>query len=233
LQVHSLLSGGVNKDDTLGDDAFVAHLAPVDDDGEVVKYPGKINLTLLDPALPEHERQIGAWEFSSDECRSRWTRGFSGAGYQFTLPLDVPVRHESVVLHAKMTTRDGRQFDANQICRVTPSHDIGLHRPALLDKPAPLDDIDDPPPPAGDSQLRRDSPEVEADSSNTVPPVPPSEPDVVKQRGPKLENDLPDWARQDAKSGSSPTSPPRSRPLRAEALRDSTNWTDATIPQLR
>jgi len=123
-------------------------LAPVDDDGEVVKLPGKIELTLIDPALPEVHRQVGYWSFTSDECRSHWTRGFTGAGYQFTMPLASPPEHDSLVLHAKLTTSDGRSFDANQIVRVTLSNTLtASSRRTVLDKaPRELDDINDPPP---------------------------------------------------------------------------------------
>ena len=193
LQIHSLLSGGVNKDDQPGDDAFVAQLAPVDDDGEVVKLPGKIELTLIDPALPEDHRQVGQWNFTAEECRSRWTRGFTGAGYQFTMPLSASPEHDRLVLHAKLTTTDGRSFDASQIVRVTPSNTLTVgSRRAVLDKaPRELDDIDDPPP----APLKDEPAE------------------------------LPEWAE--------PNAGVQQKPAPLPPLRDSTNWTEGTIPQLR
>ncbi|MBC8113356.1 MAG: hypothetical protein H7062_03185 [Candidatus Saccharimonas sp.] len=193
LQIHSLLSGGVNKDEQPGDDAFVAQVAPVDDDGEVVKLPGKIELTLIDPALPEDQRQVGQWNFTAEECRSRWTRGFTGAGYQFTMPLAESPEHDSLVLHAKLTTSDGRSFDANQIVRVTPSNTLtASSRRAVLDKtPRELDDINDPPP-----APLKDEP-----------------------------TELPEWAEPNAGA--------QKRPAPLPPLRDSTNWTEETIPKLR
>lgn len=193
LQIHSLLSGGVNKDEQPGDDAFVAQLAPVDDDGEVVKLPGKIELTLIDPALLEDHRQVGQWNFTAEECRSRWTRGFTGAGYQFTMPLAASPEHDSLVLHAKLTTTDGRSFDASQIVRVTPSNTLtaSSRRPVLDKAPRELDDINDPPP-----APLKDQPA-----------------------------ELPEWAEPQADSPKKP-----GQPL---PLRDSTNWTEDTIPQLR
>ena len=193
LQIHSLLSGGVNKDEQPGDDAFVAQLAPVDDDGEVVKLPGNIELTLIDPALPEDHRQVGQWKFTAEECRSRWTRGFTGAGYQFTMPLEASPEHDSLVLHAKLTTSDGRSFDASQIVRVTPSNTMatGIRRAVLEKASQELDDLNDP------------------------PPAP-----LKAQPG-----ELPEWAEPTADSPKKPGQP--------QPLRDSTNWTEGTIPQLR
>ncbi len=153
LQINSLVSGGLNRDDRPGDDAVVAYISLVDDDGESIKLPGTVELTLLDPSLPEPSRQIGQWRFSADECRSKWTRGFAGSGFQFTVPLEEPVVHEQLVLNAKLTTADNRVFDASQIIRVgtgaTP--EVRARIPMADGVPLPLDDINDPPPPAGDT----------------------------------------------------------------------------------
>ena len=153
LRINSLVSGGLDRDDRAGDDALVAYLSLVDDDGEAIKLPGAVELTLIDPGLPEATRQVGQWRFSGDECRTKWTRGFTGAGYQFTVPLEQPVQHEQLVLHAKLTTADSRAFDASQLVRVAPAAGIAsqIPPPAPTDVPLPLDDINDPPPPAVDS----------------------------------------------------------------------------------
>ena len=149
LQINSLLSGGVNRDSQPGDDAMVAHLALVDDDGEVIKLPGAIELTLLDPRQPEPTRQVGKWQFTAEECRTKWTRGFTGAGYQFTVPLDQPVSSDQLVLHAKFMAAD-RVFDCSQLVRFTPpsaATELRAKVPGLAAEPLPLDDINDPPPP--------------------------------------------------------------------------------------
>lgn len=150
LQINSLVSGGLNRDDRPGDDAVVAYISLVDDDGESIKLPGAVELTLLDPSLPEPSRQIGQWRFSAEECRNKWTRGFAGAGFQFTVPLEDPVLHEQLVLNAKLTTPDNRVFDASQIIRVGTgaTSDMRARVPREEDVPQPLDDINDPPPPA-------------------------------------------------------------------------------------
>jgi len=149
LQINSLMSGGLNRDDLPGDDALVAYISLVDDDGEVIKLPGAVELTLLDPSLPEPSRQVGQWRFSAEDCRSKWTRGFTGAGYQFTVAIEKPVQHEQLVLNAKLTTADKRIFDASQMVRVAPGEARSQTRGRVAvppDVPQPLDDINDPPP---------------------------------------------------------------------------------------
>ena len=152
LQINSLMSGGLNRDERPGDDALVAYIALIDDDGEIIKLPGAVQLTLIDPSLPEPMRQIGQWDFTAEECRSKWTRGLTGAGYQFTVKLDQPSQHEQLVLNAKLTTADERIFDATQLVRVDPSASESRGRVPLAEgEPQPLDDINDPPPPATSS----------------------------------------------------------------------------------
>lgn len=158
LQINSLMTGGLNRDNVPGDDSLVAYLSLVDDDGEVIKLPGAVELTLLDPSLPEASRQVGLWRFSAEECRRKWTRGFTGAGYQFTVSIQEPVQHDQLVLHAKLTTADNRIFDANQLVRFTLAG--GTETPRRIPHPAddqqPLDDINDPPPaPVSDSGTAR------------------------------------------------------------------------------
>ncbi|MBS0206442.1 MAG: hypothetical protein JSS49_26430 [Planctomycetes bacterium] len=153
LQINSMLSGGLNRDSQPGDDAVVAFFALTDDDGEVVKLPGAVELTLLDPSLPEPSRQVGQWRFTAEECRSKWTRGFTGSGFQFTVPLDQPVQHDQLVLNAKLTTVDNRIFDSSQLVRVTVAdgrETVGRVPNSDELPPQPLDDINDPPPAAGD-----------------------------------------------------------------------------------
>jgi hypothetical protein len=152
LQINSLLSGGLNRDERPGDDALVAYIALVDDDGEIIKLPGSVQLTLIDPSLPEPARQVGQWNFTAEECRSKWTRGLTGAGYMLTVKLDQPSQHEQLVLNAKLTTADERIFDATHLVRVAPGTVETRGRVPLAEgEPLPLDDINDPPPPATSS----------------------------------------------------------------------------------
>ena len=182
LQIQSLLSGGVNRDDQPGDDAIVTLLALVDDDGEAVKLPGSVELTLIDPALPENQRQVGQWRFSPADCRAKWTRGLTGAGFQLTVPLVKPVEHSQLVVHARMTVADGRAFDASQLVRVTP---------ALL-------------PASGDAKTTAPNSILELDDLHDPPPAPLNELDPKTSRG---EPQLPEWAEPKTSSVS-----PKSRP---------------------
>ncbi len=133
IRFHKLLTGGDDGDGIPGDELLSALVIPHDADGELVKLPGAIQLDVSDPTKPPGQQRMGAWEFSVEESRAFWRRGFVGSGYLFRLPWKQVPETSELVLHARMTTPDGRQFDATQIIHVTPP-------------PADADQIADVPP---------------------------------------------------------------------------------------
>ena len=198
-----------------------------------MKLPGQIELTLLDPAVAEGQREVGRWNFTVEECRQHWTRGLTGAGYQFTVPLAASPAHDSLVLHAKLTTVDGRSFDASQIVRVSSATTLTassrrevldrpvldrsiLDRPALDTVPRELDDINDPPP----APLKDQPEELPAWAA----PGPASTPPAARVKS---------AAKAPAELPAPGLSPPAPKKRELPPLRDSTNWTEGTIPQLR
>jgi len=134
VKFNATFTGGVNLDDTPGDDALSVVLMPVDVDGELVKLPGTIELELLDLSLPESQRQIGRWAFPVDEARTYWRRGFLSSGYVFQLPWQrAPVASE-LTLHGVLTTPDGRRFDTSSQVKVAVGARSAQQSPPALDE---------------------------------------------------------------------------------------------------
>ncbi len=121
IDVQPWLSGGVDKDDSPGDDGLVVYFTPKDDQGEPVKMPGEVRITLTDPAAPAGEQIVGEWTFTPEECREGWTRGWLGGGYQFTLPWQEHPARSRLVVHVDYETPDGRLFDDTELVKVHPS----------------------------------------------------------------------------------------------------------------
>jgi hypothetical protein len=121
IEVQPWLSGGINKDDEAGDDALAVQFVPRDDQGEMVKLPGNVKITLTDPAAESDQQHVGEWTFNPEECREQWTRGLMGGGYQFTLPWEDSPRNSRLVVHVEYETPDGRTFADTQLVRVNPS----------------------------------------------------------------------------------------------------------------
>jgi cellobiose-specific phosphotransferase system component IIA len=120
IKINSMLTAGVNKDGRAGDDAVVINFAPYDDDGEMVKMHGTVDVVALDPRQPEGKQTVAKWTFTPEETRQHWVRGFLGSGYQFTLPWPEPPQHDEYVLHVRLRAPDDREFVATQVVKIQP-----------------------------------------------------------------------------------------------------------------
>lgn len=125
VRIGALLSGGLDRDEQPGDDLLSALVVPHDADGEVLKLPGTIRLELFDLSRDGNRQRIGEWEFEPEQTRERWHSGFLAAGYRFRVPWQQSPKNETLLLHARLTTPDGRQFDASETIRITPPPTIG------------------------------------------------------------------------------------------------------------
>lgn len=129
IEIQPWLTGGVDKDDAPGDDALAVHFVPRDDQGEIIKLPGRIKITLTDPAAELDQQAVGTWTFSPEECREQWTRSLLGGGFQFTVPWENSPSNSRLVVHVEYETPDGRSFDDTQLVKVNPTPEALAKRP--------------------------------------------------------------------------------------------------------
>lgn len=120
LRINSMLTAGFDRDDAFGDDSLAIHFVPVDDQGEVVRLLGDIEIKVLDPSLPEASQTVAKWAFTAEESREHWVRGFLGTGYQFTLPWKDPPQNPELVVHVQLKPADGRTFQTSHVVKITP-----------------------------------------------------------------------------------------------------------------
>lgn len=141
LQINKFLTGGLNQDDDEGDDVLNAVIVPVDAQGELVKVPGKIQMELFDMTQPKESQRIGVWEFEEKDSKKNWHHGFLISGYQFKLPWQTIPKNKQLLLHARLTTSDGRQFDVSEKVTVTlpeSSHIFANEKPVPAAEPERL-----------------------------------------------------------------------------------------------
>jgi outer membrane murein-binding lipoprotein Lpp len=120
ISLNKFLTGGLDRDSVPGDELLSALVVPSDADGNLVKVPGDILLSVLDLSKPEHEQLVGRWEFKAAESEQLWHSGFLGSGYVLRVPWQRPPQSSNLLLHARLTTTDGRQFDTSQSIHVNP-----------------------------------------------------------------------------------------------------------------
>jgi len=121
IRINMLLTGGLDRDGIPGDDTLSVVLEPHDANGEVLKLPGSIEVNVFDLTKSTDEQRIGSWTFSVEESRSSWHRGLFGSGYLVNLKWQQIPESSELLLHARLTTTDGRQFDTSSSVRVAPS----------------------------------------------------------------------------------------------------------------
>jgi len=146
LEVSSLMSGGIDRDQSPGDDQFTLLLTPRDAAGNTLRAVGNLDIELLDFTRPSEQQRIGQWQFSRADVGTMWHQGLVGQGYQFTSPWQQLPSSPDVHVHARLTTVDGRQFDATSKLRVTPPSNSEPStfeppksiRPVSAEKPVPL-----------------------------------------------------------------------------------------------
>ncbi len=120
VALSTLISGGLDRDGLPGDEGIVLLLTPLDSDGDLVKVPGQIEIEALELSRPADQQRIGRWTFGTDESRELWHRGFFAAGYLLELPWQTAPRSSEVLIHARFTTVDGRQFDTSRTFPIVP-----------------------------------------------------------------------------------------------------------------
>lgn len=120
IRINTMLTAGFDKDDRAGDETLVVQFFPVDELGETVRLPGRVHIQAIDPKLPAGDQIVGQWEFSAEEAREHWVRGWLGTGYQFSLPWSEAPRNSELVVHVTLTSADGREFDATHLVKITP-----------------------------------------------------------------------------------------------------------------
>jgi hypothetical protein len=210
IRIQKWMTGGLDRDEQPGDELLTAVIVPHDDDGETVKLPGTLHLLVLDPSLPHDQQRIGEWTFTSEESRRHWHKGMIASGYQFRLPWQHIPHSSKLVLHATLTTTDGRIFHAGEFIHVEPPEsNVATTRDEIpgkfpTDKAIPIREASSA---AGESVDSNPFSENEQSS------------------GPAFNSS----SRQNASENSEELEQIDS----SSRLRTSDNWTDATTPRLR
>lgn len=120
LSINKLMSGGKDQDGDQADEALQLIVAPHDADGDLVKVAGQMEIEAYDLSRNGEDKRVGRWVFDSGEARKHWHSGFLSSGFQFHLPWEQHPGGKEILVHARLVTSDGRQFDTNQTIHVRP-----------------------------------------------------------------------------------------------------------------
>jgi hypothetical protein len=140
-------TGGMDEDGVPGDEALMLVVVPRDEDGSAVKVPARLSVAAWQVSREGIKTPIGAWDVPADKLRPLWRSGLISTGYFVSLGWQTFPTAERVRVAIRLTTTDGRAFEADRDITVRP---VGGPRPSreplLPSHPPPGVPFELPPP---------------------------------------------------------------------------------------
>ncbi len=98
------LSGGYDIDSKPGDDGVTVYLKPIDNDGDVIKVAGEIDIQLYDLAAPPQQNFIGEYKIPLAKVRELWHGKLWTNHYAIKCPWPgAPPQHPEITIRAVFT----------------------------------------------------------------------------------------------------------------------------------
>jgi hypothetical protein len=135
IRLHTVLTGGIDRDGLPGDEGIQVVVEPMDAKGHVVPVTGAVAIALMDHTLPTGDQRLAFWTFDAARAAKKVRRGGLSDGLLFDLMWGgqrYPT-HRELDVYVRYTTTDGRQLDARGKVKVRLPEDV-----AAWKKPEPL-----------------------------------------------------------------------------------------------
>lgn len=121
-------TGGVNQDNSPGDESLMVAIVPKDPDGTPIKVPAKVVVLVSEISREGRKCPIGRWDISPEQLRRTWKSGLLSSGYFIPLQWDQPPGTNQIRITAQLSTLDGHTFEADKDVTVTPLPGIAPHQ---------------------------------------------------------------------------------------------------------
>ncbi len=124
LVINKRLTGGLDRDGHDGDEGLLVVFELRDAAGHLAKWPGKVSVVAMDPALEGAAARVARWDISADELPAHYLNSFIGRGLQFELPWPGrPPENRELVLFVRFTTDEGQKLTSDTTINVRPPGD--------------------------------------------------------------------------------------------------------------
>jgi hypothetical protein len=120
IEIVSLLSGGLDRDDEPGDELLTLLVSPQDRTGETLRTDGTLTVEAFDFSQTGEQQRIGLWEFAGRDLADLWHSGVIGRGFRLVKPWQTMPSSGEVTVHVRLVSSDGRQFNQTGRLTVTP-----------------------------------------------------------------------------------------------------------------
>ena len=120
VEIGTLLSGGLDRDDQPGDELLSMLVVP-SMSGSVHPVAGcRLMFEVFDFSKGDESQMIGKWEFDEIDTADLWHAGVIGTGYRVVVPWQTVPQSEQLTVHARLTTPNGVGVDISRELKITP-----------------------------------------------------------------------------------------------------------------
>ncbi|NQV28583.1 MAG: hypothetical protein HQ518_29885 [Rhodopirellula sp.] len=120
IEVVSLLSGGLDRDDVPGDEQISLLIAPKDSRGEIHRVQGELSVRLTENSFAAESEEVASVNFSQTESDDHWHNGIVGRGFRVIIPIPLGLKSRNITAHIRLTTNTGTKLDTLHQMRLTP-----------------------------------------------------------------------------------------------------------------
>jgi hypothetical protein len=113
-------TGGVDDDAIPGDEYLMVVIIPTDEDKSPIKVPARAAIGAWEFGPDGLKRGIGMWEIAPEQLRSTWKSGLLATGYFVPLQWQNYPTTARVRVAVRLTTVDGRMYEADRDISVRP-----------------------------------------------------------------------------------------------------------------
>jgi len=109
-----------DKDKDGRKETLIVYIQPVDQDGDVIKAAGTVDVELWDLNKEDGHAQLGKWHITANELRKLWFKTLLAVNYRLTLDVGGKVENFKDPLTVKVTFTDqlsGRVFKEQKVIK--------------------------------------------------------------------------------------------------------------------
>jgi hypothetical protein len=110
-----------DKDKDGKKEKLIVYIQPIDDDGDMVKAPGAVEVRLQDPNKNDDQVPVGQWRVEPNQLKKLWFTGFISTSYKLTFNVVDKISEFEEPLMVKVTFTDnltGKVLNEEKLIRI-------------------------------------------------------------------------------------------------------------------
>lgn len=111
-------TGLYDKDKDGTKEQFVVYVQPIDQDGDLIKSPGSVDVQLWDLNKSGAEAMLGQWQVEPKELKKRWVKALLSTSYRLVFDITDQASQSAEPLTVKVTFTDlltGKVFQEQKV----------------------------------------------------------------------------------------------------------------------